>query len=89
MNSYIDSNFDIHNKYNISIYDDSIDGVEKLIDIIFNDFESRTCENCRHIAKTEYQGTWCGNNDNISILETQIPIDCSCNKWERKDDDNF
>ena len=52
--------------------------VFRVIEAIYDDFESRTCENCKW-----YINRGCGK-----IIENCIfplPYNFGCNKWEKKD----
>ena len=64
---------------------------EQIINKIFNDFESRTCENCiyfkRDIAEYgEYEGKCLANIISEQDLST-VKEDFGCNKFERREDD--
>lgn len=58
--------------------------IESFVDKIYDDFESRTCENCEYI---DYRGLWpyCGASDSnvYDILEQDVHT-FGCNKWETK-----
>lgn len=57
--------------------------VEELIDKIFNDFESRTCENCKHFTFMSRANSYiCSSLDNQSVK--WIDKDFGCNKFERR-----
>jgi len=54
-----------------------------LIDAIYNEFESRVCENCNHWNKN---GKQCLNEQSIAYTsEEAIDYDDGCNKFKRKD----
>ena len=56
----------------------SSDNLSRLIDSIYDDFETQTCENCIHHG--------CGF---MSAIEKDIgfmPDNFSCNKWEKMND---
>ncbi len=57
--------------------------VYKLIDKIYDDIESRTCENCKHfIQQHRKHGNYCGI---LSVNKTGFELDnFGCNKFERK-----
>ena len=67
----------------------TIDGVINLIDDIYNDFESRTCESCKyHYSTGECSELFIdviGEYDADTIL-MHTSDDFSCNKWEKKND---
>jgi len=48
-----------------------------LIDKIYNDFESRTCENCYHFIKRH------GDCFILPIDINTLPEDFACSKWEK------
>ena len=63
----------------------SLEGVEiskgrlYLIDRIYNEFESRSCNGCKH--------DWCGCSvqDSILRIDSEVRFDSfCCNKWEAK-----
>lgn len=52
---------------------------EQLIDGIYDDFESRTCENCSfRFEKFCEKGIMIGSRE-------EIELDFGCNKWKSKD----
>ena len=57
-----------------------------LLKKVYNDFESRTCENCKHKYVVDAMTVECRDND--SMLE-YLDLDCfpdfGCNKFERKE----
>lgn len=62
------------------------DEVLKLIDEIYDDFESRTCENCKHGEyEKNIKGIYCSfvNYCGSDYMEK----DFGCNKFERVEDD--
>ena len=64
------------------------------IDKIYGDFESRTCESCKHssVAEDTYSGTivsmFCAEGvGEFEVCDVmQSTPDFGCNKWEGKDD---
>ncbi len=50
------------------------------IDFIYDDFESRTCENCICFKTPQYKSSFCDKINHV------VPIDFGCNKFERKAD---
>ena len=51
------------------------------IDAIFNDFESRTCENCYyHIVNCSETIIWCG----LDEVDMRVTEDFGCNKFKRR-----
>ena len=61
---------------------------EKLVNKIYDDFESRTCENCLFKQEREYQCTNLHINDKHPLKEADywlhVNKDFGCNKWEAK-----
>ena len=71
------------------------DDVEDLINSVYNDFESMTCENCKYFEKRyEHDGIGECNRIIINGVFTVgavydydnmfLPANFGCNKWERK-----
>lgn len=60
--------------------------IEKHIDKIYDDFESRTCENCINYSDTENEGFWCEEFEESFININERPENFGCNKWERIDE---
>ncbi len=60
--------------------------VELGIKIIYDDFESRTCENCKfYFIHMQYgQGMQCKNHDSDMHQVKITSKDFGCNKWETK-----
>lgn len=61
----------------------------KMIDIIYDDFDSRTCENCKYVhARLNSFGQiidYMCHND-MSPIETEcVKSDFGCNMFEKKD----
>ena len=56
----------------------------EFISDIYDDFESRTCENCRYYnSKYEY----CDNSNSVcNHLVVDIDKDFGCNKFERREE---
>lgn len=50
-----------------------------IIDEIFYDVESRTCENCKHLKMSES-----GYNCFLPYHLVYVELDFGCNKWEPK-----
>lgn len=60
----------------------------KIVDKIFNDFESRICKNCEHhTGVTADQGWWEGDDYTCKELKKNTHMDFGCNKFERKAND--
>ena len=58
--------------------------VKKIIDSIYDDFENRTCENCKYYDSFNESSGMCAN---ISIqFVNAVDSDFGCNKWELKND---
>ena len=58
-----------------------IGAVYKIIDDIYNDFENRTCKNCRYF---DYEKFICFNGKAPSILHINEDY-FGCNKFKRRD----
>ena len=61
--------------------------VYSLIECIFDDFESRTCENCKHwhskrVDHPNYRE--CNNEDAYGVFLNDTNYKFGCNKFERK-----
>ena len=57
--------------------------VSDIVDIIYDDLESRTCENCEHSVKEDkkFSPVWfCGG----ALKYSQVQKDFGCNKFEAK-----
>ena len=58
--------------------------VKKIIDSIYDDFENRTCENCKYYDSFNESSGMCAN---ISIqFVNAVDSDFGCNGWESKND---
>jgi hypothetical protein len=56
-----------------------------LIDKIYNDFESRTCESCKHSRTTDgYSNVWCESDGILDDVNTSREF--CCVDWESKDE---
>jgi len=58
------------------------DYAESLIDSIYDDFKSRTCENCKYYVSVNESSGMCINID-LTYIDA-VDCDFSCNKWESK-----
>ena len=56
---------------------------EDIIDRIYNDFESRTCENCIYLGTDKYASGLLDCNL-LTIIDFYKLKDFGCNKFERK-----
>jgi hypothetical protein len=56
------------------------DEMALIVNKIYDDFESRTCESCRFYTKTNQKNHICNLEHDIWHL------DRGCGKWEKKDD---
>lgn len=56
----------------------SISQVEIILNEIYDDFENRTCENCKHTATL-------GKNIACNLLSYWVSNDFYCKKWESKE----
>lgn len=56
----------------------NLSGEKDLIDKIYDDFESRTCESC------EYLEILCENEESIVFEMAINRKDFGCNKWKQK-----
>lgn len=65
---------------------------EKVIDEIYDSFESRTCENCKHWSMEYTNLGIClkdVDTENIPDLSDFCTVgDFGCNRFERKEDEN-
>jgi len=62
--------------------------VDEIIDRIYDDIESRACDNCKHYLKLSYK---CNHLDNEQITTKYMHLmhtynSFGCNKFERKTD---
>ena len=61
---------------------------EELIDMIYDDFESRTCENCKHWSLDLEYGHKLGYCDkdigNSLTIDNVTKHNFGCNRWEKK-----
>jgi hypothetical protein len=57
-----------------------------LIDKIFDDFESRTCKNCKHIKgiKPKLGQTFCDIHKEDLENNMGVSLDFGCNRWVLK-----
>ncbi len=64
--------------WDIEVLSDS--NANDVIDEIYDDLESRTCENCKYKMKVENPRGYC------KLISNNIPFkDYGCNKWVVKD----
>ncbi len=56
--------------------------LDNVIDIVYDDFESRTCENCEHMKTTGHFYTC---NQFYHYENTKVTKDFGCNKHEPKE----
>lgn len=57
--------------------------LKEFINKIYDDFESRTCENCKHGVGYGGLYTECNRTLEIDMLNTFVGEDYGCNKFER------
>jgi len=60
------------------------------IDKIYDDFESRTCGNCKYFTIEFQKEGSCDMGtgfpiDIDGVIENYVAVDFSCNRWETKD----
>ena len=71
--------------YNAENYPASVlTWLDEATDRAYDDFESRTCENCKHFNHTR-----CGVVTyyvNVAENNPQVDLDFGCNRWNKKDD---
>jgi hypothetical protein len=67
----------------VEIEDSGAKDLRRFIDKIFNDFESRTCKNCKYFKDDMYCYLMFADFNNKKYF---LPKDFGCNKWESKDD---
>lgn len=63
--------------------------LDEFIDKIYNDFESQTCESCKHflVYNDSKQSGTCDNEESIAYTSKEaIYGDDGCNKWEERID---
>lgn len=61
----------------------SVDVIKQFINQVYDDFESRTCENCEFYKEENKQ---CTNEASIAYTSQEaIYFDDGCNKFEKKD----
>ena len=64
---------------------DACEQMEKLINAIHDDFESRTCESCKYGQMVLSDRAQCGNSLNpFTYAGVTLDRDFCCNKWEKK-----
>ena len=61
----------------------SIEDAIIVVDDLFDDFESMTCENC-YYSDTSVEGTIICRHDD-DAMPFHVPMDFGCNKFERKE----
>ena len=70
---------------------DKAESIEALVNRVYNRFESRTCENCKHSVAEDYKEDEdvysCRNDETNLPIEQVFTKDFSCNKWETKDEE--
>ena len=65
----------------IFLNDKSSDPIYNMIDRIYDDFESQTCDNCKHWAKDIRM---CDNKDSFAYdSKATVVKGDGCNKWEQ------
>lgn len=57
---------------------DGDNNVDEVIDSIYDDFESRTCENCKHNSI----GTFCEKDIRRPLIAGYVDIKFGCNKFK-------
>ena len=60
--------------------------INKIIDMVYDDFENRSCANCKHwktFNSGEYDFVMCHNTNSCSC-EWETDKDFCCNKWQEK-----
>jgi len=63
--------------------------VKNIINAIFNDIETRTCENCKYYTHSDtipYIGMECTANNGAMSIVCFPPPTFGCNKFEREQD---
>ena len=63
------------------------DSINSIIDNIFDDFESRTCENCKYNKEQDDFMIFCDKEmcqDGSKMMWHSFTKDFCCNKWESK-----
>jgi hypothetical protein len=59
------------------------DATLAVIDEIYDDFESRTCESCRYAIKRGFMDKICDNESGIAY-DVVVKTTDGCNKWATK-----
>ena len=62
----------------------NLSGEKDLIDLIYDSFENRSCDNCKHIKKYNKELWDCKKDVKTSYFTNFIEHNFSCNKWESK-----
>lgn len=65
------------------------DSINSIIDNIFDDFESRSCENCKYNKEQDDFMIFCDKEmcqDNSKMMWHGFTKDFCCNKWEIRDE---
>ena len=65
------------------------DSINSIIDNIFDDFESRTCENCKYNKEQDDFMIFCDKEmcqDGSKMMWHSFTKDFCCNKWEIRDE---
>lgn len=64
----------------------SVNITNEVIDEIYDDFESRTCESCKYKYVVSYDCVECRCSDSLlDYLDLDHTPDFCCNKWEKKE----
>ena len=70
-----------------------LENVEYFVEEIYDDFENRTCKNCKWFNKKTYEcenkenEQEIGNYDNIDYISMQVDENFGCNRFERKENE--
>ena len=67
--------------------ENDFNNIRKLINKIYDDFESRVCKNCKYFVECNDGYHYC-NNINNTGLNGIITPDFGCNRFEKKENKN-
>ena len=64
--------------------------IKEFVDRIYDDFESRTCENCTYLYRPDLtNGIYRCENNVVTIEDGEIELDFGCNKFSCKEDKQY
>ena len=84
MEEILDIVFTAHNKELLELNDTTNDLYTEISKNRVDDFESRTCDSCRHhIVSADETNMWCTLEDG-HLEDCRVDTTFGCNKWEQK-----